>query len=79
MKFHTTKLLTMVMLTVAITGCDAQATSSRETWLRSKLDKVCLDGVGYWYHNNGNASLLAPAYDRNGDIILCGGIEQDSQ
>lgn len=76
MKHHVAKLLTALMLTVVIAGCDAQATSSRQSWLRSKLDKVCLDGVGYWYRYNGNASLLTPAYDRNGNIILCGGVDK---
>lgn len=71
-----TKFLTMLMLTVAISGCDAQATSSREDRIRNKFEKICLDGAAYWYHDNANDSLLAPAYDREGNVILCGGLDK---
>lgn len=72
-----------VLTGVLLAGCEPMTPEEKiqqsiraSIALESELDKRCVDGVTYYHRNSANSSLFAPAYGKDGKVILCGGIEK---
>ena len=67
------KYLLGVLVLVGLVGCSSQQDETKTDERKAGLTIKCLNGVQYYINDQYKRGFMAPKYNRDGTISLCGG------
>ena len=69
-----TKITYAALLLVVLSGCDAPDSAQNPTQgdNRYRTQKICMEGVQYYQFHGAKRLAVAPAYNTDGTLQLCG-------